>query len=170
MRANPVAHASSEGNVGQRLDRLEAKVDDGFHRVYEGMAQGVAEHRGWVLGRFDEVDRRFEQMDRRFEQVDRRFEQVDQRFEQIDRRFEQIDRRFEQIDQRFEKLERRMDSFDNRLESHALETIARFDRLEGKLDGFIDAQSAVNRKVLEKLDALTALVTAPPFPPPRSPP
>jgi tetrahydromethanopterin S-methyltransferase subunit G len=142
MRANPVAHASSEGNVGQRLDRLEAKVDDGFHRVYEGMAQGVAEHRGWVLGRFDEVDRRFEQ----------------------------IDRRFEQIDQRFEKLERRMDSFDNRLESHALETIARFDRLEGKLDGFIDAQSAVNRKVLEKLDALTALVTAPPFPPPRSPP
>jgi tetrahydromethanopterin S-methyltransferase subunit G len=149
MRANPVAHASSEGNVGQRLDRLEAKVDDGFHRVYEGMALGFAGHRGWVLGRFDEVDRRFEQ---------------------VDRRFEQIDRRFEQIDQRFEKLERRMDSFDNRLQSHALETIARFDRLEGKLDGFIDAQSAVNRKVLEKLDALTALVTAPPFPPPRSPP
>lgn len=137
-----MAHASSEGNVGQRLDRLEAKVDDSFHRVCEVMAQGFAEHRGGVLGRFDEVDRRFEQ----------------------------VDRRFEQIDQRFEKLERRMDSFDNRLESHALETIARFDRLEGKLDGFIDAQSAVNRKVLEKLDALTALVTAPPFPPPRSPP
>jgi hypothetical protein len=36
-----------------------------------------------------------------------------------------------------------------RFDAQATETGTRFDRLEAKLDAFVDAQSAVNRTILE---------------------
>jgi hypothetical protein len=97
------------------------------------------------------VDRRFEQVDRRFEQVDRRFEQVDRRFDQVDQRFDQVDRRFDEttaavVEQRqytefaFERLRGEMLARFDAIEAR-MATRADIDRLERKLDQFIDASS-----------------------------
>jgi hypothetical protein len=60
---------------GQRLDRLEHKVDDGFSMV-----------------------------DDRFKQIDGRFKQIDGRFKQIDDHFEQVDANFKTVEGEFSKL------------------------------------------------------------------
>jgi len=169
-----MASANQDGTVEQRLEALDRKVDDGFTQAYVQMAQGFAEHRVLVLDTFgkfrSEVDQRFEQVDERFEKVDRRLVAVDVRLDKVAQRLDRVDKRLEGVDRRLDTLDRRMDSLDNRLERHALRTTARFDRLEGKLDGFIGAQARVNREVLDKLDRLTTLITSPPSPPPPQPP
>jgi hypothetical protein len=48
----------------------------------------------------------------------------------------------------------RFDAVLGLISSQALKTGARFDRVETKLDAFIDAQSAVNRRLEAKLDAV----------------
>jgi outer membrane murein-binding lipoprotein Lpp/tetrahydromethanopterin S-methyltransferase subunit G len=97
------------------------------------------------------VDQRFEQVDRRFEQVDRRFEQVDRRFEEVDRRFDAVDAAF--LEQRqytefgytkllakFTTLEARMDAGFEGLTAEVRTLGSSFNRLERKLDQFIDSR------------------------------
>jgi len=88
--------------------------------------------------------------DRRFEQIDQRFEQVDRRFEQVDRRFDEVSEHFveqrEYIEFAFGTLERRMvDGFDRLERMRAIDS-GRLERLERKLDQFIDTQSRRARR------------------------
>ena len=60
---------------GERITRLEERMDD----------------------RFAQVDDRFAQVDDRFAQVDERFAQVDERFAQVDARFVELDERMDEV-------------------------------------------------------------------------
>jgi len=121
----------------ERIDRLEKKVDDGFARVdeqfahvdrrfdevYEAMGNGFAEHRRLLI---DHIDGRIGQLRSEFKH--------------------DLEREIGTV-----RAEMR-DGFaavNARLDAQATETGTRFDRLEAKLDAFIDAQSAVNRTILE---------------------
>jgi tetrahydromethanopterin S-methyltransferase subunit G len=132
---------AQQGNteIEQRIEALDVKLDKRLDEVYEALGQRFAEHRELALDRF--------------EKVDKRFDAVDARLDGIDGRLDGIDGRLDGIDGRLDGLGRRMDSLDNRLEAHALDTTARFDRLEQKLDAFVDAQASVNQRILKHLGA-----------------
>ena len=135
----------------ERIDRLEKKLDDGFARVEERFAR--------VEERFARVDEQFAHVDRRFDEV---YEAMGNGFAEHRRLLiDHIDGRIGQLRSEFKHdLEREIgtvraemrDGFaavNARLDAQATETGTRFDRLEAKLDAFIDAQSAVNRTILE---------------------
>jgi chromosome segregation ATPase len=123
--------------LAERIDRLEKKVDDGFARVdeqfahvdrrfdevYEAMGNGFAEHRRLLV---DHIDGRIGQLRSEFKH-DLEREIGTARAEMRDG--------FAAVNARFD--------------AQATETGTRFDRLEAKLDAFVDAQSAVNRTILE---------------------
>ena len=110
--------------------------------------------------------------------IDRLSVAVDERFASVDQRFAAVDAAF--VEQReytefaFERLSREMKGgFDEVARGFAgvsrgfaevsagfaevfggfAEVFRRFDRLEGKLDGFIDTQSKANELVERRLDA-----------------
>jgi len=127
----------------ERIDRLEKKVDDGFARVdqrfddvYGAMSQGFAEHRQLLI----------EQMDKRVEPLHQDVKRLDKRIDDL-----RADMRRE-----FGTVRREMnDGFDAlaaRLDAQATDTGTRFDRLESKLDAFVESQAAVNRRLLEYLN------------------
>jgi hypothetical protein len=100
-------------------------------------------------------DRRFDTVDRRFDAVDRKFDTVDTRFDalsaSLDERFAAVDVAL--IEQRqytefaFDGLRDEMRNGFNAVES-------RFNRLERKLDQFIDTHSTTNKLVERRLTAL----------------
>lgn len=112
------------------------------------------------------------------EKIDRLSVAVDERFASVDKRFAAVDAAF--VEQReytefaFERLSAEMKGgFDEVSRGFAgvsrgfaevsagfaevfggfAEVFRRFDRLEGKLDGFVDAQSKANELVERRLDA-----------------
>lgn len=90
-----------------RLDLLDAKVEDGFGRMDAEFAR---------------VDQRFEQVDERFAQVDERFDQVDRRFVEVEHRLDLVDERFRQVDQRLGRVEKGIEFLGDKIDS-------RFDAL-----------------------------------------
>ena len=84
-------------------------------------------------------------VDRRFEEVNRRFDEVDKRFNEVDKRFNEVTQAF--VEQRqytefaYAQLERRMVDGFGRLEQMRAIDSARLERLERKLDQFIESQS-----------------------------
>lgn len=66
--------------------------------------------KGYMDGRFDEVDKRFDRVDKRFNELEVRLEK---RFDSIDKRFEEMDIRFEK---RFERIEARLTNIEVKLE------------------------------------------------------
>jgi chromosome segregation ATPase len=125
--------------VGTKLDRLSASVDQ----------------------RFEHVDRRVEHVDKRFNAVDERFNAVDERFNAVDERFNAIDERFNAVDERFNAvdaalLEQRqyIEFAYSRLETKMDLGFSRVDRIERKLDQFIDVQLQTNQLVDRRLRAL----------------
>lgn len=104
------------GTIEEKLDALAVLVTRGFERM----------------------DQRFQQVDDRFQQVDERFEQVDQRFQQVDLRFQEVDLRFRQVDEAFAEQRSYTEFANDRLDK---KWDARFQRLERKLDQFIDSHS-----------------------------
>jgi hypothetical protein len=87
---------------------------------------------------------------------------VDQRFDAVDSRFDAVDSRFDAVDAAFVE-QREYTEFAFALVSSELRAemqagfggvSARFDRLERKLDQFIDTQSRTNTLVERRLTAL----------------
>ena len=105
-----------------------------------------------------------ERIDRLEKKVDDGFARVDEQFARVDRRFDEVYQAMsqgfaehrqlliDQMDPRVEPLRRDIARLDGKLAAHVSETGARFDRLESKLDAFMDSQSAVNRRLLDYLD------------------
>jgi tetrahydromethanopterin S-methyltransferase subunit G len=153
---------AQQGNteIEQRIEALDVKLDKRLDEVYEALGQRFAEHRELALDRFEKVDKRFDAVDARLDGIDGRLDGIDGRLDGIDGRLDGMDGRLDGIDGRLDGMDgrldglgRRMDSLDNRLEAHALDTTARFDRLEQKLDAFVDAQASVNQRILKHLGA-----------------
>jgi len=131
----------------ERIDRLEKKVDDGFARVdrrldevYEGMSQGLAEHRQLLI---EQMDKRVEPLHEDVRRLDRRIDEL-----RLDVRAD-LEREAGSIRA---EMRNGFDALTARLDAQATETGTRFDRLESKLDAFVESQSAVNRRLLEYLD------------------
>ena len=123
------------------------RAGDGDREARHGLAAdpGAQEHepplRFWhsVGGVPARVDRRFDEV----------YEAMAQGFAEHRRLLiEQIER----VDRRIKPLQHEVAGMGRRLDAHTAETAARFDRLEAKLDAFVDAQSGVNRRLLEYLD------------------
>jgi len=135
-----MAAESRVDKLEERLDRVEKKVGDGFARadesfarvdvrldeVYAGMGRGFAEHRRLLS---DHIDRRIEGL---------RLDMKQDLTREVGAVRAEMGDGFAAVNAR--------------LDTQTVETGTRFDRLETKLDAFIDAQSAVNRKLLEYLD------------------
>ncbi len=69
-------------------------------------------------------------------EVGYRFDAVDSRFTAVDERFTSIDQRFTSIDQRFTAVEERLGRIEDQLAAQRLETIAAFQHLHARFDGF----------------------------------
>ena len=121
-------------SVGQRFDALSASVGQQFVTVNEEFATLSAS-----------VDERFTTLSA---SVDGRFTtlsaSVDERFSTLSA---SVDERFDAVDVALVEQRQYTEFTFNRLDS-------RFDRLERKLDQFIDTQSATNRLVERRLTAL----------------
>ena len=90
-------------------------------------------------------------VDRRFDEVDKRFDEVDKRFDEVDKRFEEVDKRFEEVQEALVEQRRYTDFAFERLIG---EMRSGFDRLEWKLDRFVDAQLQTNELVDRRLTRL----------------
>ena len=95
------------------------------------MGQGFAEHRRLLV---ENVERLRTDIT---EDVDRRLEALRS----------EMQSGFAAVEARFVVLERRFDTVD----ASVAEAGTRLDRVETKLDAFIDMQTAVNRTILERL-------------------
>jgi uncharacterized coiled-coil DUF342 family protein len=71
--------AMREAWTDERLDDLNAKVDEGFRRQEVQLAEvrtEIRELRGETNQRFDQTNQRFDQMSQRFDQMNERFDQM----------------------------------------------------------------------------------------------
>jgi tetrahydromethanopterin S-methyltransferase subunit G len=79
--------------------------------------------------------------------VDRRFDAVDQRFHAVDKRFDAVDKQFETVTVAIVEQRQYTEFAFGRVET-------RLDRIEGKLDQFIDTQTKTNELVERRLTRL----------------
>jgi hypothetical protein len=134
-------------------------VNQRFDEVYSAMGEGFAEHRQLLI---DHIDGRIEQLG--FALGGRIDEVRSDMGGRIDEVRSDMGGRIDQVrsDMR-QDLEREVgtvrvemrngfDAVQTAINARAVETGTHFDRLESKLDAFIDAQAAVNRTLLERLD------------------
>ncbi len=117
------------GTIEDKLDALATAVARGFERVSSGFAQ----------------------VDQRFEQVDQRFDRVDQRFEQVDQRFERVNGQFETVSESFAEQRRYIEFVGDQVNR---KWDARFQRVERKLDQFIDRQTETNTDLKRRVTLL----------------
>ena len=121
---------------------LRAEMREGFGAVNERLDGHDSQFSG-IGRRLDSIDGRFDRIDGRFDRIDGRFDRIDDPFDRIDDRFARIDDQFARIDDRFVSIDDQFASIDDR-----------FNRLERKLDQFIDTQSRANQLVERRLAAL----------------
>ena len=134
--------------VGTMVDsRIEQAMADRIDALTEDVQ--AVEKRVQTVG---------DKLDRVSASVDRRFEQVAQQVAQVDRRFDAVDTALLEQRQYTEfasaRLEAKMDAGDSRLEAKIDAGFARFERVERKLDQFIDVQLQTNQLVERRLNAL----------------
>jgi hypothetical protein len=101
------------------------------------------------MANLDALPERVEQIEQKLDalsvSVDVRFEQVTRRFDEVDRRFDEVAQQF--VEQReyaeflYARLEQRMGERFDRLERMRATDSARLERVERKLDRFIDGLS-----------------------------
>jgi chaperonin cofactor prefoldin len=125
-----------------------------------------------MVSNMDALPERVELIERKLDalsvSVDQRFNVVDERLEAINKRFDAADRRFDSfeasviehfIEQRqytefaFERLEKRLSAHDVRLariEGHVADGAVRLERLERKLDQFIELYPPPRRSRSQK--------------------
>ena len=97
------------------------------------------------------LDKLSASVDHRFGAVDRRFDAVDQRFDAVDRQFDDV--RAALAEQR-QYTEFAFDSFASEMRDGFKGVEGRFNKLERKLDQFIDTQSKTNELVERRLQML----------------
>jgi uncharacterized protein YicC (UPF0701 family) len=97
------------------------------------------------------VDALSASVDARFDAVDKRFEAVDKRFDTVDKRFDAVDKRFDDVTEALVEQRQYTEFAFDRLAGEMREG---FNRLERKLDQFIDVQLKTNQLVDRRLQAL----------------
>ena len=153
-----IGHASCSW-VGTMVDsRIEQAMADRIDALTEDVQ--AVEKRVQTVG--DKLDRLSASVDRRFEHVAQQFAQVDRRFDAVDtalleqRQYTEFaSARLEaKMDVGFARLEARTEAGDSRLEARMDAGFARVERVERKLDQFIDVQLQTNQLVERRLNAL----------------
>jgi ABC-type transporter Mla subunit MlaD len=101
-----------------------------------------------------------QKLDKLSASVDQRFDAVDQRFEAVDQRFNAVDRQFDDVRAALAEQRQYTEFAFDRLASDMSDGFkgveGRFNRLERKLDQFIDTQSKANELVERRLQMLEA--------------
>ena len=122
-----------------------AAILSGMGLLYQGIHQGLAEHREATERQFAEFRTEMHagfraitaHVDAGFEGVNSRFNGVDSRFDSVDSRFDRVDSRFGSVDSRFDRVDSRFDSVDSRLtalERDVSDVRERLTRVETLLD------------------------------------
>jgi DNA anti-recombination protein RmuC len=99
---------------GERVDRIERKVDDGFREVgheFTRLDQKIDEQGKTMQGEFARIDQKFVEIDGGFKQVDSRFQQVDERFKWVGERFDEMVLHFGKVESELVRVNDRLDDF-----------------------------------------------------------